>query len=681
MIVGNGFEAEDLTDGEVARLSELALAARGDILKMTTLAASGHPGGSMSSIDFELVLWGFGDCDPKDPYAKERDRVVISHGHTSPSAYAALARLGWFDPSLPLLGFRRGGSPFEGHVERDVTGIDWGTGNLGQGLSAAVGFALAARLRAGQTFDGTRWSPGDARVARVFCAMGDGEQQKGQLSEARHFAAKYALTNLVGVLDWNDEQLSGSRGEIMAHEIPADWMADGWDVIEVDGHDFRAVYKAVRAGLRAEKPTLVAAHTKMSKGVPFMEAEGFKWHGAALPADKCKEALSVLGLPDDLDHWIAERKKPAPDWHAVLPRRPEEAVVFADGGTPRTYTADKQTDNRSGFGQALEDLGALSRAARPDGLPIAVLDCDLSVSTKTDKFMEKYPNAFFQAGIAEQHTAVMNGALSLAGVSSWWGEFAMFGLAESYNAERLNDINGANAKLCVTHAGIDVGEDGKTHHAIDYFALLNSTFGWKVFTPADPNQTDRIVRFMATHRGNHALVMGRSKIPVIVREDGSPFFAGDYVFDPTRADRVREGGSVMIAAAGNVLAYALDAWNRLNADGTRADLVSIAAWSDLSDEDLSHIARHGLVVSVEDHNPKTGLGTMLQARFNDLGLAARVRKLGVTSYSSSGPAKELFKLMGLDGAAIAQAVREELARRPNAIASAPEAHPAEAAAS
>ena len=116
-----------------------------------------------------------------------------------------------------------------------------------------------------------------------------------------------------------------------------------------------------------------------------------------------------------------------------------------------------------------------------------------------------------------------------------WGEFGMFGVAESYNQQRLNDINGANVKLAVTHSGIDVGEDGKTHHSIDYFARLNSTFGWKVFTPADPNQTDRVVRWMATHRGNHALVMGRSKFPFALNEDGTPFFAGDYAFDPAKA--------------------------------------------------------------------------------------------------------------------------------------------------
>src|SRR5664280_2510276 len=210
---------------------------------------------------------------------------------------------GYFDPSLPLLGFRRGGSPFEGHVERDVPGIDWGTGNLGQGFSAAVGFALAARIK--------------GNGARVFCGMGDGEQQKGQPSEARRFAARYGLTNLVAVLDWNHQQLSGSNADIMPQHIVADWEADGWGVIEIDGHDVRAVYRAVRAALNASRPTLVACRTVMSKGVPFMEKEGFKWHGAALPGDKCREALAILGVADDLDHWIAERRKPAPDWRRV----------------------------------------------------------------------------------------------------------------------------------------------------------------------------------------------------------------------------------------------------------------------------------------------------------------------------------------------------------------------------
>jgi transketolase len=154
--------------------------------------------------------------------------------------------------------------------------------------------------------------------------------------------------------------------------------------------------------------------------------------------------------------------------------------------------------------------------------------------------------------------------------------------------------------------------------------------------------------------------MGRSKIPVALKEDGTPCFGGAYEFDPTRADRIREGSGLSLVSAGNMLPHALDAWNTLAREGARVDLVSVAAWSDLSDPDLVHIARHGSVVTVEDHNPRTGLGTWIQARLNDLGLAARVEKMGVTFYSSSGPAKELYALMGLDGPAIAKKVRETL---------------------
>jgi len=644
VILGD-FGSAELSDEQAARLGELGRLCRGDILKMTTLAASGHPGGSISSIDFELVLWGFSNVDPENPFAPDRDRVVVSHGHTSPGAYAALARLGFFDVALPLAGFRRPGSPFEGHVERDVPGIEWATGNLGQGLSAAVGFALAAKMR--------------GAGSRVFCCMGDGEQQKGQPGEARRFAVKYGLTNLVALLDWNRIQLSGPSDEILPQDIPADWKADGWDVIEVDGHDVRAVYRAVRAALHALKPTLVACHTIMSKGIPFMEKEGYKWHGAALSAEKCREALAILGLPDDLDRWFAERKKPAPDWHGLLPGRRDESVVLPDPGTPRSYAADASTDNRTAFGQALQEVGDAAARAK---VSVAVLDCDLLKSTKTDLFAAKHPDGFFQGGIAEHNAAVVAGALSLAGVQAWWGDFAMFGVAETYNQQRLNDVNGTNLKLAVTHAGIDVGEDGKTHHSIDYFGLLNSTFGWTVFTPADPNQTDRVVRWMSAHRGNHAIVMGRSKVPVIPREDGSPFFAGDYAFDPARVDRVRAGGGATIFAAGNMLAYALEAWILLAEDGEAPDLLSVACWNALSDEDVRFAARHRRIVVVEDHNPKTGLGTWLQVRLSDLGLVPRVRKLGVTGYASSGPAKELYRMMGLDGASIARAVREERVR-------------------
>src|SRR4030042_3105238 len=168
------FNAEKLDEVSLKRLSGLSKLARGDILKMTTLASSGHPGGSMSSIDFYLVLYSYANIDPKNPDDPGRDRIVISHGHTSPGVYAALGRTGFFPAEAAIVNLRKAGSAFEGHVEKGIPGIEWNTGNLGQGLSAGCGFALASKVL--------------KRDFHVFVAMGCGGQTKGRISEAPRFA-------------------------------------------------------------------------------------------------------------------------------------------------------------------------------------------------------------------------------------------------------------------------------------------------------------------------------------------------------------------------------------------------------------------------------------------------------------------------------------------------------------
>jgi len=171
LVMGWGFEKEKLDEGKIAKLKEIGRLARGDILKMTTLAKSGHPGGSMSSIDIYLILYFCANIDPDNPYYSERDRILVSHGHTSPGVYAALAQRGFFDRNRVIAEFRKAGTIFEGHIEREVPGVEWDSGNLGQGLSAGCGFALAARLH--------------NKDYQVFVVMSDGEQSKGQVGEAK----------------------------------------------------------------------------------------------------------------------------------------------------------------------------------------------------------------------------------------------------------------------------------------------------------------------------------------------------------------------------------------------------------------------------------------------------------------------------------------------------------------
>ncbi len=291
---------------------------------------------------------------------------------------------------------------------------------------------------------------------------------------------------------------------------------------------------------------------------------------------------------------------------------------------------------------------------------MAVFDCDLSKSVKTDGFAKKYPNSFFQCGISEHSTAAMSGALSAESALSVWSDFGVFGIDETYNQARLNDINHANLKLFCTHSGVNVGEDGKTHQCIDYFALLNSTFGWKVITPADPNQTDCITRYVLSHPGNFAVIMGRAVIPVVLDDAGKPFFGDGYNYRYGRMEQIRKGEDIVLVAAGNMLPYAMQAWNTLKDDGVKISLVSVSDWSDMHIDDLRLLAGHRTIVTLEDHNVKTGLGTTLAAGMFEQGLSARLVKIGVPHYASSGKPDDLYKLLGMDAAGVVAKVREQL---------------------
>ena len=625
-----GFDSEKLSEEKIAKLKELARLARGDILKMTTLAKSGHPGGSMSSIDVYLVLYSCANVDPADPYRAERDRIVISHGHTSPGVYAALARVGFFEVDSVITRFRKAGTIFEGHVEREIPGVEWSSGNLGQGLSAGCGFALASKLH--------------QRNYQVLVVMSDGEQAKGQVGEARRFAKKYSLNNLTVIIDYNRLQLSGPLNEIMPQNIKENYLADGWEILEVDGHDYQQIYQAIRTSVKnSQSPVAIMAKTTMGKGISFMENR-FEFHGMPLTSDECAAALSELGLENNMERFVHLRNK-IPEKEPEKKRLPEKIEI--DIGQPRSYTKDEITDNRSAFGQALRDLGELN-SNQPDRSPIAVLDCDLVGSVKTQKFAQDHPDHFFQAGVQEHNTATVAGALSTQGIVTFFADFGVFGVDETYNQHRLNDLNQTNLKLVCTHNGIDVGQDGKTHQCIDYVGIINNLYGYKIIIPADPNQTDRVIRYIASQLGNFFVGVGRSKLPVILREDGRLFFAGDYQFLYGKAEVIREGDQAAVITTGSMVHRVVQAWEILRKRDCRARIINVSCLSDLDEKTLTEAARTGIVVTYEDHNVNTGLGSLVANFLAENSLAPRFRKLGIISYSGSGLPEDLFRMQGLD---------------------------------
>lgn len=623
------------------KLKQISQRARADILRMTKIAGSGHPGGSMSSIDLLLSVYSFARIDPSDPYKPDRDRVVISHGHVSPAVYAALAHLGFHDIDEVIATFRLAGSKFEGHIERHVEGVEWTTGNLGQGLSAGCGMAIASRLL--------------RRDFRVYVVMSDAEQAKGQVAEARRFATKYGLSNITVIIDYNHLQISGRVEKVMPVNIREDYLADGWKVIEVDGHDFDQLFDALEQAVRSDKPVCILAATVMGKGVSFMENNP-EYHGRALSDEEFEKAMKELGFDADLTGWRRMRKEFVPGHrHAAHRQVPE-----VNTGTPVVYQSDVRTDNRSAFGKALVSLGIENI---PAGTPVAAFDCDLAGSVKVSSFADQFPEYFFEAGVSEHNTAATAGALSSQGVVTFFADFGVFGIDEVYNQLRLNDINETNLKVVVTHCGIDVGEDGKTHHCLDYVGAARNLFGFKVIVPADPNQTDRVVRYAASHYGNFIIAMGRSKTPVITDEHGSPFYDENYHYEYGQVDVVRPGSDASLFCMGSTVHRAIKVHEILRSKGISISVINAHSPLYIPAEAVGEAASSGVIFTYEDHNVNTGLGAEIARLIAAGGLNARLVSFGVSDYAPSGSADDLYRMLGLAPEQVAEKILAELGRR------------------
>jgi transketolase len=274
------------------RLEGIARACRVQIIRMLTHAGSGHPGGSLSVIDILVsIMFGRLRHDPARPDWADRDRIVLSKGHAVPALYAVMARAGYFSEDR-LITLRKLGSPLQGHPDRTaLPGIEAATGSLGEGLSVALGIALGLRLSG---------SP-----ARVYCILGDGEIQEGQVWEAAMSAPKlgqpdHPLDNLTVILDYNKIQLDDFVTKILDLEpVVSKWQSFGWPVIEIDGHSMDQLTKALdQAEATKGRPTLVVAHTVKGKSVSFMENNP-EWHGKSpKPAEAIAAIREILGVSE-----------------------------------------------------------------------------------------------------------------------------------------------------------------------------------------------------------------------------------------------------------------------------------------------------------------------------------------------------------------------------------------------
>ncbi len=607
-------------------------ACRHDILHMVTNAQSGHPGGALSALDMlaTLYCWRLTHTD---------EVLVVSNGHISPAVYALLAECGVIDRDEVVANFRKAGHPYEGHVTRHVPGIWFGTGPLGVGVSAASGFALAEKLK--------------STDRHVWAMIGDGEAQEGQIHEMALFAAKENLKNFTVLVDFNEVQLTDSLDAIVPIDIPAIFRAHRWNVLEINGHDPEAIWAAYHTATQSDRPTCIVGQTVMGQGIEFMQATGeaksSAWHGKAPKPDQAQPELDRLALTPDqeqiLKNFQADRA-----FRPTLHPSPASLSPLQglSAGTPRVYDAGTMTDCRSAYGAALADLAA----ANPT---VLALTADVGGSVKTTGVKKDHPQQFIECGICEQQMVSLSGGLSLHGFVPFCSTFGAFMSSRAKDQARVNDINHANVKMVATHCGLSVGEDGPTHQAIDDMGSFLGMFDTHVIEPADANHCDRIIRYIGTHYGNFYVRMGRHKFPILLTEDGQPFFGPDYVYTYGRCDRLREGQSVTIVTSGALAGEALLA---RKASAIDAEIIIASSIKQFDDTLTASLRKTHRVITVEDHCAPSGLAAAVALHAAQQGIPLQhFQSVAVTGYQLSGTSAQLYAMAGIDSDGIIKALK------------------------
>ncbi|HEX6844651.1 MAG TPA: transketolase [Actinomycetota bacterium] len=604
--------------------NDLAAQIAVDSIRATTTAGSGHPTSSLSCAHLLAVL--FADhlrTDVQDPRLPASDRFVMSKGHAAPALYASLKAIGAIDDDL-LLSLRRNGSPIQGHPAPadELPWVDVASGSLGQGLAVGLGMALAMRM------DG---APGNAWVL-----IGDSEMAEGSVWEAMEAASFHGVGNLTAIVDLNR---LGQRGPTM-HGWDGDVFRDraeafGWSAIQIDGHDVEAIDRAYRDAVADDRPTMIVARTEKGHGVSFL-ADQDGWHGKAVPADRMDDAIAELGGPRDL------RVTPPspPDW------KPTAIGELTTTPAPR-YEDGVAT--RKAFGDALAWLAG----HRPD---LVVLDGEVGNSTHTEEAEKVAPERFIQLYIAEQCMVGVQTGLQAMGKTAFAASFGAF-LTRALDQVRMGVISRADLRLCGSHAGVSIGEDGPSQMALEDLAIFRALEGSTVLYPADAGATVKLVTTMCDLSGVSYLRTTREATGRLYEDDETFPIGGSKVLARTDDD------VVAIVGAGITVHEALAARAILDGEGLRARVIDCYSVKPIDTATLRRAMDDtGALVVVEDHRVEGGLGDAVLAALASTGpLRGRVVKLGVDDLPGSATPTELRAWAGIDAAAIADAARRAIA--------------------
>jgi len=587
-------------------IRELGQQLRVDSIRSSTTAGSGHPTSSMSAADLMAVLiTRYFLYDWNDPQQPNNDHLIFSKGHASPLLYAIFKAVGVITDD-EMLTFRKFGSRLQGHPTPALPWVDVATGSLGQGLPIAVGVALAGRKL-------------DQLPYHVWTLTGDSELTEGSIWEGLDKAGYYGLSNFTAIFDINR---LGQRGPT-EYEWETDHYRDrvqafGCRAIVIDGHDLEQIDQALEQAREATaKPTVVIARTVKGKG--FTEIENKDgWHGKALPPDMAERAIAELG---GVRHLRIDGLKPEPGEPAI-----KDGKVNV---TLPTYKKGDKVATRKAYGDALKAL-----AARPT---VVAMDGEVGNSTFAEEFAKAYPERYFEMFIAEQQLVAAAVGMSVRHYIPFASTFAAF-LSRAYDFIRMAAISEANIRLCGSHAGVEIGEDGPSQMALEDLAAMRAVHGSTVLYPSDATSTAHLVEAMADQSGISYIRTTRGAYPVLYEDDVEFHIGGSKLVRSDPNDRVT------LIGAGVTLHNCLAAADDLEREGIKSrviDLYSVKPVDRVTLREAAALTRGRLIV-VEDHYPEGGLGAaVMEALAADMD-PPRIVHLAVRHLPGSGKPAELM---------------------------------------
>lgn len=586
-------------------------------LRSTTKAESGHPTSCLSSAEIIATLFlHVMNIDPERIDYLDNDEFVLSKGHAAPALYAALAEIGVISQEK-IMTLREFASELEGHPAPRVKGIRVATGSLGQGLSIGFGMAYAKKLL------------GINR--RVYVLLGDGEMAEGSNWEAISLAGKLKLSNLVAIMDMNrlgqsEPTMLQWDGEAYAKRIEA----FDWNVTICDGHDIKDLIRAFNEAKRSEKPFFIIAKTVKGKGVSFLE-DAEDRHGRALTKEELSIAEKEL-LPKiryDIDF------KPKNFIKANIPVEPrrEYKVVRTN------YRIGEMVTTREAFGRALVKLGEQNER-------LVVLDGDVKNSTFTMYFFNRFPERSLQCYIAEQNIVGIAVGMQTHGLDVFLATFAAF-LTRAFDQLRMAAYSRANLKICGSHVGVSIGEDGPSQMGLEDIAMFRAIFGSVVLYPCDAVSSEKLTCAMANYNGISYLRTTRPKTPVIYNNDEEFHIGGSKLLRWSKNDEVT------VIACGIAVHETLKAYETLKDEGIKIRVIDCYSIKPIDSETLIKAAEETKhIITVEDHYPEGGLGEAAAS----LGLKPHI--LAVRKMPHSGKPQELLTEQGIDSKEIARKVKD-----------------------